>query len=393
MDLTQLFVFCIMPVIIALYALFSSKKLKIELFILPYVFAHASSGITIFDFSFSFEKIMCIFLVIMTFTKYKMKFSEVNTMLSIWLFFLIYSCLNTIFNEKYTGLILTFFDFLQIIILPLFLFNYLKHNPISIFRLTLGFYRIGVLIFLIQLVEIYFQQDFYHLINFSDGFNNYIGSIERNNLMRASSLFSEVSITSLYSLMGLLLSMHFFERIMKLKAILLFLAIIYLSSTRLGVGLALVLIIFNLLKLHKIKLKYLIGFSIFMLLLLVTNLDAILENISSITRTGTENSFTDSNKDSSLYQRDLQFNFLIEFSNSSKIIFGLGRSRVLDFIDNLNGINTLDSKIIMQILFNGIIGLIIYLIGIKKLVFFNIKNNSKKIFQFANNYFLLSFLS
>ena len=237
MDLVQFYIFFLLPIIMALYALYNSKGFKIEIFILAYVFAHSSSGLILFDYSFSFEKVMCLILFFILIFRYRINHKEIHKIISIWLIFLIYSSLVAIFNGKGDSVILIFFDILQIIVLPLFLFQYLKNTNTSIIRIGLGFYRVGILILLIQLVEIYFQQDFYQLTNLDGGFRNYIGSVERNNFLRASSLFPEVSIASLYSLFGLLLSLNFLEKFLKLKAIFLFTIICILSGTRLGMGL------------------------------------------------------------------------------------------------------------------------------------------------------------
>jgi hypothetical protein len=379
MNLNQFFFFFLLPVSMALYALYGSKKFKIEIFILSYVFAHSSSGLNLFGFSFSFEKVMCLIFLFLLIFKYRPNLYELKKIILTWGIFFVYSIIITFLNEKSENIILILFDFLQILILPIFLLNYLKKTNYSPTRIALGFYKVGFIVLVIQLVEIYFQQDFYQLTNLSDGFNNYIGSITRNDFIRASSLFSEVSVTSLYSLFGLLLGLNYLNRFLRVKAIFLFFTIVFLSSTRLGLAMFVVTILVFYFRIYKLKLISLIMFFAFIIFFSTDYLESILDIVSNFTRSGSEISFQDADKDSSLFQREKQTSYLY---NNNNIIFGSGRSRLLDFINTTDDFYALDSRLIMQLIFHGIIGTTIYFIGILKLIKFKMKNKTTK-----NRYF------
>ncbi len=384
MNLDQFFFFFLLPVSMALYALYGSKKFKVEVFILSYVFAHSSSGLYLFGFSFSFEKVMCLILLFLLIFKYRPNLYELKKIILTWGIFFVYSIVITFLNEKSENIILILFDFLQILILPIFLLNYLKNTDYSPTRIALGFYKVGIIVLVIQLVEIYFQQDFYQLINLSDGFNNYIGSIKRNDFIRASSLFSEVSVTSLYSLFGLLLALNYLNRFLRVKAIFLFFSIVFLSATRLGLAMFIVSILVYYFRIYKLKLSSLIVISAFIIFFSIDYLEAILDTVSNFTRSGSEIAFHDADKDSSLFQREKQAAYLY---NNTNIIFGSGRSRLLDFINMTDDFYALDSRLIMQLIFHGMIGATIYFIGILKLIKFKSKNKITK-----NRYFRIQLI-
>jgi hypothetical protein len=368
MELIQFSVFLILPIFIALYSLFGTKEVKVELLLLAYIFAHQSSGPSLPGFSLSFEKVMSIVLLlymIFSNTNYFSKFKKLIPIITLFVIFLTWS---SIINGVLLGFLRIMFDLLQIFVLPVFLYSFPKFSRVSIGRLAIAFYRIGILILVIQFFELYINEDFYHYTRLSEGFSNYIGSVSRNNLLRASSLFGQVSATAVFGLIGLIITRN--KSIWNIS-ILVFCLIIYFSGTRLGIGLALLFLIFNYFPKILPTNKVIYFFLIFILLLTYQNLNDILSLISSVTRSGSEIAFSDNSADSSLFQRDLQFDYAYELLFTENAYFGFGRQRALELIDNITVINTCDSRLILYLLYGGIPGLIIYFLMWNKLIWFN----------------------
>lgn len=368
MDLIQLILFLIIPLLVTLFALFGTKEVKIELLLIMYIFAHQSSGPNFSSFSLSFEKVMSLillFYMIFSDTNYFTKFKK---LLPISIIFLLFFSWTSLVNGVTFGFFRIMFDLIQIIILPIFLFGFTKFSNISLDRFALALYRVGLLILSIQIFELFVNEDFYHYFELSEGFTNYIGSVKRNNTLRASSLFGQVSATAIFALIGLIITE---KKTINIKSVIVFSTIIYFTGTRLGIGLGLIFLFLKLFPfiIPRNKTFYLIA--MFSLFTIYQNLDILLNYTSFITRSGSDLSFQDTSKDSSLFQRDMQFDYAYEFIFTKKSFFGFGRQRAIDLIQAIESINTCDSRIILYLLYGGIPGLIIYLTLWSKLIWFS----------------------
>lgn len=374
MDLVQLFIFLLLPLSISLYSLFGTKEVKLELLVFAYIFAHQSSGITLLGFSLSFEKVISILLILHMMVKKSPRLKKTTELIPIGILFLAYFSYTSIVNEVYSGILRVIFDLIQIFVLPIFLYSLKKYRKISLNRLAKAFYRIGIIILFIQIYELYVNEDFYVYTQLHHGFENYIGSITRNNTLRASSLFAQVSAAGIFALIGILITSQL-NKSLKFKAIFIFCAIIYFTGTRLCMGLAIIFLFLDLFPEILRSTKTITVISLLLLAIAFNNIDSIINYISLFTRSATESALLDSSMDSSLYERTKQFNYSYNFLFEKNAFFGFGRDGALRLIESISEINSCDSRILLYLFFGGIPGVVIYFILWKKLLFFE---SSKK---------------
>ena len=348
----QIFLFILVPLLLFYLGLFYNFFGRYESLILALILGHSSAGISTI-LTLSLEKILA-FNALLVILPYLTRRGTNKRIIWVWVPYLFAASISNFIFGLNSGHVRVIFDVLQLISVSILVLLFFRGVP-NISRFSRAWRNVGVIILLIQLLEISFKQDFYSLLGFSDGFVNYIGSVERNGVLRASSLFAEVSGAVAFASLGLIVNRLCTARLIYIHDVP-FVSIILLTGTRLGVFM--ILLIYLGIIIRSLSKNLLVAvFLTIIFIAFIVDLNILLELLSSITRGGMEKTTLSSFSDSSLFQRIKQWEFGVKFLNTREAIYGLGRMSVLDFISLNKDIYSLDSRLLMFFFFGGFIGL------------------------------------